>query len=68
MKDYMGAFRDWRSAIALKPDRASFYAQAAEVCIKMGDWRQAVDYYQKALKLDSGNKRYQKRYQELIRD
>ncbi len=65
MKDYMGAFRDWRSAIALKPDRASFYAQAAEACIKMGDWRQAVDYYQKALKLDSGNKRYQKRYQDL---
>ena len=68
LKDYMGAFRDWRSAIALKPDRASFYAQAAEVCIKMGDWSQAVDYYQKALKLDSGNKQYQKRYQELIRD
>ncbi|HUV50162.1 MAG TPA: tetratricopeptide repeat protein [Anaerolineae bacterium] len=65
MKDYMGAFRDWRFAIVLKPDRASFYAQVAEVCIKMGDWRQAMDYYQKALKLDSGNKLYRKRYQDL---
>ena len=65
MKDYPGAFMDWKSAIALKPDGASFYAQAAEACIKMGDWSRAVDYYQKALKLDSGNERYQKRYKDL---
>jgi len=65
MKDYPGAFRDWKAAIALKPDRASFYAQAAEACIKMGDLPRAVDYYQKALKLEPGNERYGKRYKEL---
>jgi len=63
---YPGAFRDWRAAIALKPDRASFYAQTAETCIKMGDLAQAVDYYQKAVKLEPENERYRKRYNKLI--
>jgi len=67
-KDYPGALRDWKSAIALKPDRASYYAQAAEACIKMGDLSRAVGYYQKALKLEPGNDRYKKRYRDLKAD
>ncbi|MBW2646380.1 MAG: tetratricopeptide repeat protein [Deltaproteobacteria bacterium] len=67
-KDYPGALRDWKTAIALKPDRASYYAQAAEACIKMGDLSRAVGYYQKALKLEPGNQRYGKRYKKLKAD
>ena len=65
MQDYPGALRDWRSAIALKPDSASFYAQAAEACVRMGNSAGAVEYYQKAVKLEPGNERYGKRYKEL---
>jgi len=48
--------------------RASFYAQAAEACIKMEDVPRAVDYYQKALKLEPANERYRKRYKDLKAD
>jgi len=65
MKDYPGAFRDWKSAIALKPDRAYYYAQAADACIKMENLPRAMYHYQKALELDPGNERYTKRYKEL---
>jgi tetratricopeptide (TPR) repeat protein len=65
MKDYSGAFKDWRSAIALKPGGASFYARAAEACVKMGDLSRAIEYYKKAVDLDPGNERYGKRYREL---
>ena len=46
--DYPGALNDWKSAITLKPDQASFYAQAAEACIKMGDPARAKEYSRKA--------------------
>ncbi len=52
MKDYAGALNDWKAAIALKPDQASFYAQAAEACIKMGDLAQAKEYARKASALN----------------
>ena len=64
-KDYLGAARDWKLAIRLSPKRASFYAQAAEAYRMLGDWPLAIDYYQKAIKLDPENKGYNKRYQEL---
>jgi len=63
--DYAGALNDWKSAIALKPDAASFYAQAAEACIKIGDLTRAKEYYRKAVALEPANERYGKRYQEL---
>jgi len=64
-RDYAGALRDWKSAIALKPDRASFYAQAAEACIKIGDLSRAMEYYQRAVDLEPGNEGYGKRYKAL---
>ena len=64
-KDYLGAVKDWKLAIRLNPKRAAFYAQAAEAYRMLGYWPAAMDYYQKAMKLDPENKRYNKRYQEL---
>jgi len=64
-KNYMGAARDWRLAIRLSPKKATFYAQAAEAYRMLGEWPVAMDYYQKAMKLDPENKRYNKRYIEL---
>jgi len=64
-KNWSGAAADWKSAIWLAPRTASFHARAAEAYIKLGNWSQAVNYYQKATKLDPKNKRYKKRYDEL---
>ena len=64
-EDYLGAARDWKKAIRLKPGRASFYAHVAEAYRKLGDRPLATDYYEKALNLDSDNDRYQKRYLDL---
>ena len=63
--DYEGALKDWRSAILLKPDRAAFYAQAAEAYRRIGDWPYAIAYYKKASQLDPENTRYHERYLEL---
>jgi len=64
-KDYPGAVKDWKLAIRLSPKKASFYAQAAEAYRMLGYWLAAMDYYQKAMKLDPENKRYKKRYLDL---
>jgi len=32
----------------------------------MGDWSKAGEYYQKAAKLDPQNKRYNKRYRQIM--
>lgn len=65
LNDYKGAAADWRNAISLKPDNASFYAQAAEAYLKQNLAPIALDYYKKALDLQPGNDRYRKRYEEL---
>ena len=64
-QDFTGALNDWKSAITLKPGRASFYFHAAEAYVQIGDWALAMGYYQKAIKLDPENKNYQKRYHEI---
>ena len=64
-EDYLGALKDWKSALQLTPGKAYFHAQAAEACIKLGHWTEALDYYQKAVKLEPKNQRYTKRYLEL---
>jgi tetratricopeptide (TPR) repeat protein len=64
-EDYSGAAGDWKSAIRLSSETASFYAQAAEAYRMLGDWPVAIHYYQKALELDPENKGYRKRYREL---
>ncbi len=64
-QDYPGAIEDWKSAIALNADRADFHAHLAEAYRKVGDRTLAMEYYQKAVKLDPNNARYQKRYLEM---
>ena len=64
-EDYLGALKDWKSAIQLTPSKAYFHAQAAEAYMKLGDLAEALNYYQKAVKLEPKNNRYSKRYREL---
>jgi tetratricopeptide (TPR) repeat protein len=64
-KDFHGALEDWTSAIALQPEKAYFYARAAEACINLGQWSSAVAHYKKAMHLDPKNKTHQKRYDQL---
>ena len=64
-KNYKGAASDWRNAISLKPNQASFYAQAAEAYAKQDYYPIAAEYYKKALALDPNNEKYRKRYDEL---
>jgi len=65
-KDYLGAARDWQRAIRLMPDRAGFYANVAESYLRMGERELTLEYYEKAMVLDPGNARYQKKHLELI--
>ena len=66
-KDYLGAVKDWKEAIRLAPRQASFYAQVAEAYIKLGDLSPALEYYEKAVKLNPNNNGYAKRYNSLTR-
>jgi tetratricopeptide (TPR) repeat protein len=65
-KDYVAALQAWQSAIRLKSDDAVYYARSAEAYVMIGDWPKAVEYYQKATRLDPQNKRYKKRYQQIL--
>ena len=58
--NYEGALEDWQTAIRLKPDRPSFYAQAGRACEKLGRQEQAKKYFRKSYELDPGNPTYQK--------
>jgi len=64
-QDYLGAVRDWQRAVRLKPDRADFYAHIAEGYRKEGQKALVKKYYQKALKLDPENQKYQKEINKL---
>ncbi|MBW2034274.1 MAG: tetratricopeptide repeat protein [Deltaproteobacteria bacterium] len=64
-KDYNGAIEDWVSAISLEPKRASYYGRAADASYRLGQWSQAMDYYQAAMHLDPKNKNYRKRHDEI---
>jgi len=65
-KDYDGARQAWQTAIRLRPDSAAYYAQSAEASIMIGNWLQAKSSYRKAIELDPHNKRYIKRYREIV--
>jgi tetratricopeptide (TPR) repeat protein len=64
-KDFQGALEDWSSAMVLEPEKAYFYARAAEAYIRLGDLEHATEYYEKALNLDPQNNKYRKKYDEL---
>ena len=63
--DYTGAVKDWESAISLTPKNAAFHANIAEVYIKLGNYPRALEYYQKAVKLNPGNRVWADKYKKL---
>ncbi|MDY7036816.1 MAG: tetratricopeptide repeat protein, partial [Thermodesulfobacteriota bacterium] len=65
-KDYRGALEDWKSAISLSPKAASYYARSAEAHYRLAEWSRAADCYKKAMSLDPKNKKYRKRYKQII--
>jgi len=64
-KDFHGALEDWVSAMTLEPEKARFYARAAEAHIRLGDLAHATEYYEKAIHLDPENRSYRKRCDQL---
>lgn len=64
-KDYSGAVSDWQRAVRLKPNNAAFYTYIAEGYRKEGQKTLVKEYYQKAVKLDPENQKYQKKLLEL---
>ena len=62
------ACADCQLATQLDPSYAKGYARAAEANYAMGErhtMRQAMDLYQTALKLDSENKSYKSKYDQI---
>ncbi len=64
-KNYTGAIEDWKAAIRFAPNQAAYHANIAEAYEKLGDLSPALEYYQKALKLNPGNKDYAGKYKKL---
>ncbi len=64
-QDFQGALQDWQSAIQIEPQKAPFYAQAGAANQKLGQWAQALEYYQKALRLDPENSAYKQKISAL---
>jgi len=64
-KKYRMALKDWEVAIKLSPERASYYARAAECYRIIDNFPIATDYYKKAVELDPENRNYQRRYHEI---
>ncbi len=64
-KNYQGAAKDWLKAIALRPEKASYYGYAAESLIKLGDWNEAALLYKNACNLDPENSYYKEKYSRL---
>ena len=64
-KNYTGAIEDWKAAIRLDPKQAGYHANIAETYIKLGELSPALEHYQKALKLNPGNKDYAGKYKKL---
>lgn len=66
-ENYIDAVLDWKKAIRLHPDKDKYYAQIARAYDKMGQWKKAAAFYQKAMDLDPQNDNYPKKYHELIK-
>lgn len=66
MKDYLGAFEDWKISAVLEPENKDYNGQIAEALYKMGRWKESADYLKKAMDLDPENKEYRQKYSEII--
>jgi tetratricopeptide (TPR) repeat protein len=64
-KDYPGAIQGWEEGLKIAPTRANLHANIAEAHIKLGNLKQAIAHYQKALTLDPQNKQYQQKIRDL---
>lgn len=64
-QDYPGAAADWENAILLNDKAAFLHAELAEVYLKMGKYREAVEHYQKATAREPGNDAYKARLSSL---
>lgn len=60
-----GALSDWKSAMALAPEKAAYHAHAAEALVQLARFDQALTHAAKAASLEPGNPEYRKRHAEL---
>jgi tetratricopeptide (TPR) repeat protein len=64
-KNFEGAENDWRKAIGISPDIASFYFNIALIYERRGQVDQAVIELKKAINLKPDDQRYQKKLEEV---
>jgi tetratricopeptide (TPR) repeat protein len=64
-KNFEGAENDWRKAIGISPDIASFYFNIALIYERRGQVDQAVIELKKAINLKPEDQRYQKKLEEV---
>ncbi len=67
LKDHEGALEDWQQAISLEPDKGSYYYQAGDASEKMDRIDEAAEYFQKAIELEPGNKKYIQRLERIVK-
>lgn len=67
INNYEGALEDWLQAIHVDPEKASYVYQAGNVSEKMARIDEAVEYFQKAIDLEPGNKTYIKRLERIVK-
>jgi len=65
LQDFAGALEDWRRAMELEPQKASFHFYAGDALEKMDRIDEAAEYYMKAIELEPGNKTYIQRLDRL---
>lgn len=56
MDDYMRALKDYEAAVMLKPDSLGALKGCAECLFELGQFDKAVEFYERARKIDPGDK------------
>ena len=67
MEDYEGAALDWKKAIGITPDEDAYYAYIGLAYDQIGKWKQAAEYFQKAIALDPKNQDHQNKYDGIMK-